>query len=80
LPSNDLTTLKNALGEYVNSLVRTDGEKDHQAAIVASIKESCGIEPGHFKKLAMAMHKNKVDDIYTDAGEFLAWIETIRAE
>lgn len=70
--------LKALIGEYTDSLTRMDGEKDHQNAIVAQAKEQCGIESGHFKRLGVAMHKGKLEDVYLDAGEIMALVDTLR--
>ena len=75
----DFTFLKTALAEYIDSLARMDGEKDHQAAIVAQAKERCDVEPGRFKKLAAAMHKDKLDHVYLDAGEMMALVDILRS-
>lgn len=77
--SNNVEFLKTALSEFTDSLVRVDGEKDHQSAIIAQAKEKCQIEPGHFKRLAMAMHKDRLEDVYLDAGELMALVDTIRS-
>ena len=71
--------LNKALVEYAASLKRMESEKDHQASIVATVKETCNVEPGHFKKYAAAQHKNKIDDLYQDTGALMALIDTVRA-
>ena len=76
---SDTDYLKKALGEFADSLTRQDAEKDHQAAIVAAVKEQCHVEPAHFKRLAAAMHKDKLEDVYLDAGEFIGLVDAIRA-
>lgn len=71
--------LKQAIVEYGNSLTRIDGEKDHQAAIVAQVKEKCEIEPAYFKRLSVAMHKDRLEDVYLEAGEMMALVDTLRS-
>lgn len=61
--------LKTLLSEYGHSLTRTDGEKDHQAAIAERAEAECQCNKRHFKKLALALHKDLMKATRDDLGE-----------
>ena len=52
--------LKTLLSQYGDSLIRVDSEKEHQTSIVERAKAECGVSGQHFKKLAVALHKDRV--------------------
>lgn len=69
--------LKTLLSEYGKSLDRMDGEKDHQAAIAGRAEKECGCAPRHFKKLALALHKDAVTAGRKDLKEQIDLFDTV---
>lgn len=59
-PPDKKGLLKTLLAEYGHSLTRTEGEKDHRAAIAERAENECAALKQHFKKLAMAQHKDQM--------------------
>ena len=55
-------TLQTLIKEFDDSLTRVDGEKDIQKRILERAHVEHGIEPGAFRKAAMAYHQDKLSD------------------
>lgn len=65
VPSNpvDRQTIKLAIQEAANSLMRIDAENDLKKAIAVSMKEQFEMPPAVFNKLARALHKRNIEEI-----------------
>lgn len=59
LDTNKTKRIKTLLSEFGDSLTRVDGEKAHQTAIAERAENECQCNPKHFKKLAVALHKDQ---------------------
>ena len=64
-----MNALHTLLREYGDSLTRIDGEKHHQAAIAKRAETECKCTQRHFKKLALALHKDQMKETRDDLGD-----------
>ena len=71
-------TLVESIKQFGDSQARIQAEQDHQAALAAMLKDSHGIEPKHFRRVAMAHWKDEVAKQRGDAEAQLDLFELVR--
>lgn len=59
--------LSESIKEWGYSQDRIQGEQDHQTAIAAVLRDKCGINEKHFKRVAKAYWADTVKKDYEDA-------------
>ena len=71
-------TLSNLLSEYGNSLVRIDAEKDLLKAIAARAETELSIPAGQFKKLAVDVYKDSIEQAREEMRDMLELYDTVQ--
>lgn len=79
IPSSpkDRQAIKNAVTEIGNSLTRIEAERDHIKDILARIEDNQEIPKKIMRKLAAAVHKQKVAEVQSEQDDFDALYETV---
>jgi len=78
--SDQIREFKKLVGELVVSMDRVSAERELQKAILETIKETCEVDKTHARKVAKAIHANKVAETLLDSTELTDLIELIQEE
>lgn len=73
----DRKAIKDAIIEMSNSMVRVDGEKEHQKEILNDLAENFTIDKKHFRKMAADYHKDQFDAKVAETDDYQSLYETI---
>lgn len=73
-----ISPLATLILEYGDSLTRMDGERELQKEIVAKAESHCHVSSAVFKTVALAYHKDRVNELAEFVEQQMAQIEALR--
>lgn len=79
IPTNpaDIDKIKKAAKEWSDSMIRVEGERDHQKAVVEMIEEELKLPRKYINKLFRQYHNNEFDKQVQENEDFIALYETV---
>jgi polyhydroxyalkanoate synthesis regulator phasin len=77
---SDREKLKKVVDELVNSMIRSDSERDYRNEAINDISEELDLEKKHVRQIAKARHKANFNEVQEELSEFEDLYELLYGE